>query len=91
MASGTVLTLADSPPCSNAQLYRSVVDALQYATLTRVDITYLVNKVSHYMHQPNEDHWSVVKRIHCYISGTLTSGLQFHINSPRLQRYRLGQ
>jgi hypothetical protein len=52
MASGTILTLAGSRPCSNPHLYCSVVGALQYAMLTIPDIAYSVNKISQYMHNP---------------------------------------
>jgi Reverse transcriptase (RNA-dependent DNA polymerase) len=46
MASGTILTQEGSIPCSNPHLYRSIVGSLQYATLTRPEIAYSVNKLS---------------------------------------------
>jgi hypothetical protein len=61
MASANALSLEGSPPCDNPQLYRSVVGALQYVMLTRLDITFIVNKVSQYMHNPTEEHWVAVK------------------------------
>ncbi|XP_016173525.1 uncharacterized protein LOC107616034 [Arachis ipaensis] len=42
-------------------LYRSVVGGLQYATITRPDIVFTVNKVSQFSHTPLEQHWKVVK------------------------------
>lgn len=33
-------------------LYRSVIEALQYLTHTRPEISYIVNKLSQYMQQP---------------------------------------
>ena len=56
-------------------LYRSVVDALQYATLTRLEISYVVNKVCQYMANPLDSHWAVVKRILRYLKGTIFHGL----------------
>jgi hypothetical protein len=37
-------------------LYRIIVDMLQYATITRPDHTFAVNKVSHFFAQPPEAH-----------------------------------
>jgi len=44
-------------------LYRSVVGALQYATLNRLEISFAVNKVCQFMAAPLDSHWAVVKRI----------------------------
>ena len=55
-------------------LYRSVVGALQYATLTRPKISFAVNKVCQFMAKPLDSHW-VVKRILRYLKGTLFHGL----------------
>nr|KYP49044.1 Copia protein [Cajanus cajan] len=65
-------TLFDDPT-----LYRSVVGALQYATITRPEIAFSVNKVSQFMCSPMEEHWKVVKRILRYLKGTLKHGLVF--------------
>jgi hypothetical protein len=81
MASGTSLSTHGSVPCENLHLYRSVVGALQYATLTRPDLAFSVNKVSQFMHMPTEENWIAVKRILRYISGTLDYGLLFYNNS----------
>jgi histone deacetylase 1/2 len=66
-------------PMADPHLYRSVVGALQYATITRPDITYAVNKASQFMHSPTDEHWNGVKRILRYLKGTLHFGL--HISS----------
>ena len=36
------------------------------------------------MHQPLETHWKAVKRILCYLSGTIQHGLAFHTCSKLL-------
>lgn len=38
------------------KLYRKNVGSLQYATITRPDITYSVNRVSQFMHCPTNSH-----------------------------------
>ncbi|XP_025616553.1 uncharacterized mitochondrial protein AtMg00810-like [Arachis hypogaea] len=61
----------------NPTLYRSIVGGLQYATITRPEITYAVNKVSQFMQTPLESHWKAVKRILRYLAGTSNWGLRF--------------
>jgi Reverse transcriptase (RNA-dependent DNA polymerase) len=61
MTTTTQLTQHDPKPCADPNLYRSLVGALQYAILTRLDLAYSVNKVSQFMHQPTENHWCAVK------------------------------
>ena len=59
----------------DASLYRSIVGALQYATITRLDIAFCVDKVSQFMHRPLLSHWQAVKRILRYLQGTIHYGL----------------
>ncbi|KAJ0612890.1 putative RNA-directed DNA polymerase [Helianthus annuus] len=81
MATSATLALGDSPPFENPVKYRQIVGALQYATLSRPDIAYAVNKVCQFMHSPTEDHWSAVKRILRYLQGTVDYGLLLKQNS----------
>jgi hypothetical protein len=82
MSSSNTLTKEGSPLCSNLTLYRSIVGSLQYATLTRPDIAFSVNKVTQFMHHPTEDNWIGVKCILRYIAGTLDYGLTLYKTSP---------
>ncbi|KAL6326076.1 hypothetical protein AAG906_000951 [Vitis piasezkii] len=63
MVSNQSLSNFGSAPFSNTQLYRSIVGALQYATITRLDITYSVNRVCQFMQSPLTTHWKAIKRI----------------------------
>ena len=88
MTSGLRLSTHGDSAFTNPTLYRSVVGGLQYATITRPDISYAVNKVAQFMHSPLEVHWKAVKRILRYISGSLQFGLKFHSNKElRLLAY----
>lgn len=61
MTSGQKLTSYGSDPVQDTQLYRSIVGALQYFTITRPEISYNVNKVCQFMQSPLESHWVAVK------------------------------
>ncbi|GKB34490.1 ribonuclease H-like domain-containing protein [Tanacetum coccineum] len=50
-------------PISDSTLYRSLAGALQYLTFTRPDISYAVQQVCLFMHDPREPHLSALKRI----------------------------
>lgn len=63
---------------SYSYLYRSIVGALQYVTLTRPEISYSVNKTCQFMHFPKVIHWQLVKHILRYLKGTINKGLLHH-------------
>jgi Reverse transcriptase (RNA-dependent DNA polymerase) len=75
MAIGHVLSKLGGEQMDDPQLFRNIVGALQYVTITRPDISFVVNRVSQFMHSPNLSHWSAVKRILRYLKGTLEYGL----------------
>ncbi|GJX34950.1 ribonuclease H-like domain-containing protein [Tanacetum coccineum] len=66
---------------SDRTLYRSLAGSLQYLTFTRPDISYAVQQVCLYMHDPREPHFSALKRILRYVRGTLDYGLQLFSSS----------
>ncbi|GJW28763.1 ribonuclease H-like domain-containing protein [Tanacetum coccineum] len=68
---------ADSTLVFDPTLYRSLVGALQYLTFTPLDVSYAVQQVCLYMHDPREPHLAVLERILRYVRGTLDYGLQF--------------
>lgn len=55
--------------------YKSIAGALQYLTLTHLDISFAVNKVCQFLHAPTTVHWCAIKRILRYIHGTPKLGL----------------
>ncbi|GJZ83937.1 ribonuclease H-like domain-containing protein [Tanacetum coccineum] len=69
---------ADGAPISDSTLYRSLAGALQYLTFTRPDISYAIQQVCLFMHDPREPHLSALKRILRYVHGTLSYGLQLY-------------
>jgi hypothetical protein len=72
------LSTMDGSPAPDASLYRSIIGALQYLTLTRPELQYAVQQVCLHMHAPRDAHWTSVKRILHYVRGTLDLGLSLH-------------
>ncbi|XP_019161168.1 PREDICTED: uncharacterized protein LOC109157783 [Ipomoea nil] len=60
----------------NPTQYRRVVGALQYLTITRPDLSFVMNRLCQFMHAPTKEHWGMVKRVLRYVKGTLSYGLR---------------
>jgi hypothetical protein len=59
--------------------YREAVGCLMYAmVLTRPDIAYAVSRVAKFTSNPHTSHWTAVKRIFRYLSGTLNLGISYY-------------
>lgn len=69
--------LLSSKPFHNPSLYRSMVDSLQYMTITRPEISFSVNSLGQKMHCPTEADFLAVKRIFRFLKGTVYHGLVF--------------
>lgn len=59
-----------------------MVGTLPYVSMTRPDISFAVNLISQFMHQPKLPHLQAVKRIYRYLAGTSTHGLVIERCSP---------
>nr|GEW90812.1 ribonuclease H-like domain-containing protein [Tanacetum cinerariifolium] len=59
----------DGYQVSDPILYQSLASSLQYLTFTRPHISYAVQQVCLYMHDPREPHFSALKRILRYVRG----------------------
>jgi len=79
----------DGALVSDATDFRSLAGALQYLTFTRPDIAYVVQQVCFHMHDPQEPHHAVLKRILRYICGTLHLGLLLRPSSSADFRFTL--
>ncbi|GKA75079.1 heat shock cognate 70 kDa protein-like protein [Tanacetum coccineum] len=71
----------DGVPVQDPTLYCSLVGGLQYLTFTRPDLSYAVQQVCLYMHDPREPHFAALKRIMRYVQGTLELGLQLYASA----------
>jgi len=61
----------------DATLYRCIVGGLRYLVYMRPNIVFVVGYVSHFMEDPREDHWAIVKWLLCYIKGMVDQGIVF--------------
>jgi hypothetical protein len=75
------LSASDGARVADASLYRSLAGALQYLTLTRLDLAYAVQQVCLFMHDPREPRLTQIKLILRYVKGTLSLGLHIGTGS----------
>ncbi|XP_019194350.1 PREDICTED: uncharacterized protein LOC109188220 [Ipomoea nil] len=75
---GIDTTLHDDPT-----QYRSLAGVLQYLTVTRPDLSFVVNQLCQHMHAPTVSHWEQLKRVLRYVKGTVTSGFLVKQSSSR--------
>nr|XP_020167574.1 uncharacterized mitochondrial protein AtMg00810-like [Aegilops tauschii subsp. strangulata] len=69
------LSALEGSPAPDGPFYRSIMGALQYLTLARLDLQYAVQQVCLHMHAPRDTHRSLVNRILRYIHDTMAFGL----------------
>ncbi|GKE68563.1 ribonuclease H-like domain-containing protein, partial [Tanacetum coccineum] len=68
-------------PVQDPTLYYSLAGGLQYLTFTRPDLSYVVQRIFLYMHDPREPHFAALKRILRYVRGTVDFGLQLYASA----------
>lgn len=77
MATTPKFTLHGGPKMSDASQYRYVFGSLQYLAFTRPEISFAVNRLSQFMHQPTNTHWR-------YLAGTTSHVIYMRAVSPLL-------
>ena len=82
LAIGILLTANDDTASVNATIYRQVVRGLQHLRMTRLDISFDVNKLSLFMHTPSTHHWGAVKRLLRYLNGTRSLDIRLLADTP---------
>jgi hypothetical protein len=60
--------------------YASVIGMLLYLGHSRPDISFAMHQCAGYTHSPKQSHEDALKRIGCYLKGTLTKGLILNPN-----------
>jgi hypothetical protein len=83
LSASTTLSRFEGSTITDPTSYRSTVGSLQYLSLTRPDIAFAVNKVSQFMQDPRDSHWSAVKHILRYLKSTISHTFCIHKNSSK--------
>ena len=81
MDPNTKLLPYQGKPMWDPEQYRRLVGKLNYLTVTRFDISFIVIVVSQFLNSPCEDHWNAVIRILKYIKGSPSKGLLYGSNN----------
>lgn len=69
------LHLVDGTAIVDSTEYRRVIGSLQYLSLTHPNISFVVNKLSQFMHRPTVTHWTAIKRLLRYLKKTIFHGI----------------
>ncbi|XP_031116697.1 uncharacterized protein LOC116020360 [Ipomoea triloba] len=84
----TPISLTKSPtlqadPYDDPTKYKSLAGALQYLTVTRLDLSFAINLLCQHMHVPTVRHWEQLKQVLRYVKSTLLYGLCIRTSSSR--------
>lgn len=69
IATRSKLSTYEGEPLADPSTYWKLVGALQYLTLTHPYLTYTINQLCQFMHQPNNSHLTGAKCIIHYLKG----------------------
>ncbi|XP_020871977.1 uncharacterized protein LOC110225931 [Arabidopsis lyrata subsp. lyrata] len=69
------------PVIDDPASYRRLVGKLMYLTITRPDITFVVNKLCQYTSAPKATHMKAAHKVLAYIKGTIGNGLFYSSTS----------
>jgi hypothetical protein len=85
--SSSKLSRFDGEVLYDYSTYRSLVEALQYCTLTRPDITYSVNQLCQHLHHPTYTHWTAAEGILQFLKHTSDHGLTYLKSTLQLNAF----
>lgn len=95
LPAGITLLTADSPTTQEERdkmlhiPYHEALGSLMWLQVaTRLDLSFVVNILSRFTHNPGLVYWNALKHILAYIKGTLDYAITYHQNSSlKLYRY----
>jgi hypothetical protein len=86
-SSGLKLSNFDGKRLVDPSEYRFVVGALQYCTLTRLDLSFAVNQLCQHLQAPTTTHWTAAKCVLLYLKNTANHGLLYSKGPLQLQAF----
>jgi hypothetical protein len=70
---------SEAPDLELQKTYQECVGCLIFlSSMTRPDMTYTVNKLGRYMHNPSQKHWKAAKHLLRYLNGTQYRGIPYN-------------
>jgi histone deacetylase 1/2 len=75
LCTSTALKLLDGTSLVDSTEFKIVIGALQYLSLTRLNLSFVVNKLSQFKHKPTTTHWTAAKRLLRYLKHTNFHGI----------------
>jgi hypothetical protein len=77
---GHILVMDMKSPYIDSGLYCRLVGKLIFFTITRLDLSYAVSRISNYMANPQAAYLEAAKHILHYLKGTLDQGILYKAN-----------
>ena len=77
MTIGCKLSKEDESKAVDPKHYRSMIGSLLYVTDSRPDVKQVVGTVARFQATPKQIHVQAMKRILCYLQGTIDLGLWY--------------
>ncbi|XP_020237723.1 uncharacterized protein LOC109816956 [Cajanus cajan] len=81
MDPNTILTIEAGDLLPDPSLYRRLIGRLLYLTISRLDITYIVHKLSQFMQSPRSTHLKAIHHLLQYLKGTPGKDILFPSDS----------
>ena len=75
MGSHVKVTKFEGSKLHSPDTFRRLVGKLIYLTVTRPDISFVIQVLSQFMHEPTEAHMAAAKHVLRYLNATLTQGI----------------
>lgn len=68
----------DDDPFNDPKGYRRLLGKLNYLSVTRLGIAFVVSVVSQFIFAPTVKHWEALEHILCYLKGALRLGVLYN-------------
>lgn len=82
LSTSELLVLNDGSHSTDLKTFRTIVGALQYLPVTRPDVSFAVNRLAQFMHQPTVKHLQALKRVIRYLRHTIHYNLYLSRGKP---------